>query len=148
MKWLSNSFGEILGAIPEVTALTDVTGFGLLGHCIEMAEGSNVSIELFYSNIPVMIGAKEYLTKRIIPDATYRNWNSYSDKTAFDKGVHVMEAFNLLPDPQTNGGLLFSIHPSAETKIRNLLIENELQAHIQPIGRVVEKTEKTIQVRN
>ena len=142
-----NSLGEKLGQIEEITAVTDVTGFGLLGHCIEMAEGADLSIDLFYSKIPVIEGAKEYLSKRIVPDATYRNWNSYSAKTSFEKGVNVMEAFNLLPDPQTNGGLLFSVNPIALEKVVALFKENGLENFIEPIGVFVAKKEKAIEVK-
>ncbi len=142
-----NSLGEKLGQIDGITAVTDVTGFGLLGHCIEMAEGADLSIDLFYSKIPVIEGAKEYLSKRIVPDATYRNWNSYSAKTSFEKGVNVMEAFNLLPDPQTNGGLLFSVNPNALDKVVALLKQNGLDNFIEPIGEFVAKKEKAIEVK-
>ena len=84
-------------------------------------------------------GAKEYLAQRIVPDATYRNWNSYSSKVSFEKGVNVMEAFNLLPDPQTNGGLLFSVKPAAVEKITALLREHDLNDFIEPVGRITAK---------
>ena len=142
-----NSFGEKLAELEDVTAVTDVTGFGLLGHCIEMADGANLSAELFYSKIPVIAGAKEYLSQRIVPDATYRNWNSYSAKTSFEKGVNVMEAFNLLPDPQTNGGLLFSVNPNAVDAVIELLKQNRLDNFIEPIGVFVARKEKTIEVK-
>lgn len=142
-----NSLGEKLAEIEGITAVTDVTGFGLLGHCIEMAEGADLSVELFYSKIPVIEGAKEYLSKRIVPDATYRNWNSYSTKTSFEKGVNVMEAFNLLPDPQTNGGLLFSVNPNALEEVVALLKQNGLEDFIEPIGEFVAKKEKAIEVK-
>jgi selenide,water dikinase len=143
-----NSIGKQLGCIDEVSAMTDVTGFGLLGHCMEMAKGSGLGIELFYHAIPVVQGAQQYLQQRIVPDATYRNWNSYSHETAFEKGVNVMEAFNLLPDPQTNGGLLFSISESDADKAMACLLSNGLQDHIQPIGRLTERREKTIVVNH
>lgn len=142
-----NTIGEALAQLKEVTALTDVTGFGLLGHSIEMAEGANLSIELYYSSIPIIEGAKEYLSQRIVPDATYRNWNSYSTKTAFEKGINVMEAFNLLPDPQTNGGLMFSVNESGLQKVKAILASNNLQAFMEPIGRFVQKTEKVVLVK-
>ena len=143
-----NSFGEKLGAIPGVTAVTDVTGFGLLGHCVEMAEGANLSLELYYSRIPVIEGAKEYLAQKVVPDSTYRNWNSYSTKTAFEKGVNVMEAFSLLPDPQTNGGLLFSVNENSVEEIIEALKTNGYEDYIIPIGKFTEKNEKTINVKN
>ena len=142
-----NTIGEKLSAVKGVTAMTDVTGFGLLGHSIEMAESANLSIELFYSTIPVVDGAKEYLAKRIVPDATYRNWNSYSTKTSFEKGVNVMEAFNLLPDPQTNGGIMFSVMESSMDEVKQLLVENGLDLFVEPIGRFVERREKVIEVK-
>jgi selenide,water dikinase len=143
-----NKIGEKLGAIKEVTAMTDVTGFGLLGHLIEMAEGAGLSAELYYAKLPVTEGAREYLSQRIVPDATYRNWNSYSTKVSFEKGINVMEAFNLLPDPQTNGGILFSVKETAMTAIEKLLGENGLENYVTPIGRIIAKQEKTILVKN
>ena len=142
-----NKIGEELGKIKEVTAMTDVTGFGLLGHLIEMGEGAELSVELSYADIPVMEGVREYLSQRIIPDATYRNWNSYSTKTSFEKGVNVMEAFNLLPDPQTNGGILFTANESASEQIEKLFTSFGLEAHIKPIGKMVSRGEKIVMVR-
>jgi selenide,water dikinase len=143
-----NNIGEQLGKIDGVTAMTDVTGFGLLGHLIEMAEGSNLSAELYYNKIKVIDGATDFLKQRIVPDATYRNWNSYSSKVIFDKGVNVMEAFNLLPDPQTNGGLLIAVKEDAVEEVKSLLAQNGLQDFIEPVGRFIGKEEKIIIVKN
>lgn len=141
-----NKLGEVLGSIDTVTAMTDVTGFGLLGHLVEMAEGAGLSATLFYDRIPVVDGAKEYLSQRIVPDATYRNWNSYSSKVGFEKGVNVMEAFNLLPDPQTNGGLLFSVKEAGIEALTKILADAGLQKFLQPIGRFTERADKIVQV--
>jgi len=142
-----NKTGEVFGKTKAVTAMTDVTGFGLLGHLMEMAEGANISAELYYSQVPVADGVKEYLAQRIVPDATFRNWNSYSTKVGFEKGVNVMEAFSLLPDPQTNGGLLFSVKGSALDEIKEILLQQGLKDFVNPIGRFVEKNDKVIQVK-
>ena len=142
-----NKQGEELGKIRSVTAMTDVTGFGLLGHLIEMAEGANLSAELYYSQIRVADGAKEYLAQRIVPDATYRNWNSYSSKVGFEKGVNVMEAFNLLPDPQTNGGLLFSVKEQDADEVITLLKEMGLKDFIEPIGKFIKRNDKIVHVK-
>ena len=142
-----NKIGEALAKINGVTAMTDVTGFGLLGHLMEMAEGSNCSAEINYSKLPVADGVKEYLSQRIVPDATYRNWNSYSTKTAFEKGVNVMEAFNLLPDPQTNGGLLITVDENAVEEVKKLLKENGLKNFAEPIGKMKAVSEKTVFVQ-
>jgi selenide,water dikinase len=142
LKWMTqlNKAGAILGAYDPVHAMTDVTGFGLLGHLIEMAEGSGLSAELNYRNIPMIEEAKSYLAQRVVPDATYRNWNSYSNKVAFETGVNVMEAFNMLPDPQTNGGLLISVAHGAVDEVMAQLEYSVV------IGKFIPKEEKIIKV--
>lgn len=142
-----NSVGEVLGRTKGVHAMTDVTGFGLLGHLIEMAEGSGLSAEISYASIPILDAAKEYLAQKIVPDATYRNWNSYSSKVAFEPGVNVMEAFNILPDPQTNGGLLIAADAAAEEEITNILRQHDILYTTQ-IGSLVKQTDKIITVKN
>ena len=142
-----NKVGELLGKIPGVSAMTDVTGFGILGHLVEMAESAGLSADIVYSQLPVTEGAREYLAQRIVPDATFRNWNSYSTKVGFEKGVNVMEAFSLLPDPQTNGGLLFSANETSLPEIKKLLEENGLKNFINPIGRFTAQKEKIINVK-
>ncbi len=143
-----NKVGEELGNLDDVHAMTDVTGFGLLGHLIEMAEGSGLSVELNYSDIKKIDGVDEYLKQRTIPDATFRNWNSYSDKVQFEKGVNVMEAFNLLPDPQTNGGLLIALAENGTDKMKEIFKANDLEAFTIPIGTFQSKEEKLIIVKN
>lgn len=142
-----NKIGELLGRLKAVTAMTDVTGFGLLGHLIEMADGSGLSAEIYYNKIPVIKGIKDYIAQRISPDATSRNWNSYHEKIRFEKGMNVMEAFILLPDPQTNGGILFSVNENSKDEVVRLLKENGLGSFIEPIGRFTKKGEKVIEVR-
>jgi len=142
-----NKIGEALGKIEGVTAMTDVTGFGLLGHLIEMAEGSGLSAEINYASLPVAEGVKEYLSQRIVPDATYRNWNAYSSKTGFEKGVNVMEAFSLLPDPQTNGGLLITVNEGSVAAVKKLLKENGLEKFTEPIGVMKPVAEKSVFVK-
>lgn len=142
-----NKAGESLGQLPGVTAMTDVTGFGVLGHLIEMAEGAGLTAEIQYSSLPVAEGVREYLAQRIVPDATFRNWNSYSTKVGFEKGVNVMEAFSLLPDPQTNGGLLFSVRDASVPEVISLLKALQLEAHTNPVGRMVSRKEKVIEVK-
>ncbi len=142
-----NKIGEELGKINGVNAMTDVTGFGLLGHLIEMAEGSGLSAEIYYEKIPKAAGVTDYISQRIFPDATTRNWNAYSDKVKFEKGVNVMEAFTLLPDPQTNGGLLVSVREDALEEFQTLLFNFNLSSFKDPIGRINNKGEKAILVK-
>jgi selenide, water dikinase len=143
-----NKIGEQLGSIEGVHALTDVTGFGLLGHLIEMAEGSGLSAELYYSAVKKMDGLDEYLKQKTIPDATFRNWNSYSAKVEFEKGVNVMEAFNVLPDPQTNGGLLIAVGEESLNEVQALLASKGYKHFAEPIGRCITRKEKIVFVKN
>ena len=141
-----NSVGELLGKIKGVSAMTDVTGFGLAGHLIEMAEGSRLSAELDYSRLCLVENVKEYLLQRTIPDATYRNWNSYSKKISFAKEVNVMEAFSILPDPQTNGGLLIAVEPGSSGEVEEILRQNNLGKFASPVGKFIVSNEKVIHV--
>ncbi|MBI1227341.1 MAG: selenide, water dikinase SelD [Bacteroidetes bacterium] len=141
-----NRVGELLASVPGVTAMTDVTGFGLLGHLVEMAEGRKLSAELFYSKIPVLEGVRDYIGQRVFPDATTRNWSSFGEKISFGAGVNVLEAFTLLPDPQTNGGLLFTVKNESLEEVRSLLSTSNLHQFSEPIGRMIEKDEKVITV--
>jgi selenide,water dikinase len=136
-----NKMGEALGKIPGVTAMTDVTGFGLLGHLVEMTEGSGLSAEIYYHKLPITPGVKEYIGQRIFPDATTRNWNAYSQQVKFEKGVNVMEAFTLLPDPQTNGGLLISVKEDAVDLVKKII------GDVEPIGQMMAEGEKRVWVK-
>lgn len=102
-----NSVGMVLGNHEEVHAMTDVTGFGLLGHLIEMAEGAELSAQIDISKLPLIAGIQDYINQFIFPDNTYRNWNAFSSKT---KGVVGMDLVKLC-DPQTSGGLLIAVAP-------------------------------------
>ncbi len=141
-----NRVGELLATLPGVTAMTDVTGFGLLGHLVEMADGSGLSAEIFYEKLPVLEGVRGYIAQRIFPDATTRNWSSFGERISFGTGVNVLEAFTLLPDPQTNGGLLFSVNNESLEEVKLLLTANGLSQFVEPIGRIVKRGEKVVSV--
>lgn len=142
-----NKIGEALGKITDVHALTDITGFGLLGHLLEMTRGSGCQAEIYYSKLPVAPGVRELISQKVFPDATSRNWSSYGQEVKFEKGVNVMEAFTLLPDPQTNGGLLIAVKENAADKIISLLRESGAGFATDPIGRMVSGAEKNILVK-
>ncbi len=141
-----NKVGEKLGNVLEVHAMTDVTGFGLAGHLVEICEGSGLSAELHYTKLQKLPGVAECMKQRTMPDATFRNWNSYSKQIGFEKGVDVMEAFNLLPDPQTNGGLLIAVDPSAVSEIQAIFSDHHLNEFLEPVGRFVARGDKAITV--
>lgn len=109
-----NNIGASFAAMPGVHALTDITGFGLMGHLIEMCEGSGLSAEIDFSRIPRLAACNKYMDQHIVPDASFRNWNAYSPKTEIAKGLSERDTFMLLPDPQTNGALLVALDPADE----------------------------------
>jgi selenide,water dikinase len=142
-----NDLGQYLGNMKGVTALTDVTGFGLLGHLHEMAVGSGLTANLEFGKVPILEAARIYAAKGITPDATFRNWNAYSKDTAIEQTVPMMEAFNLLPDPQTNGGLLIAVRPDALAPLQELLRAHALEGFAEPIGWFSDYADKRIIVR-
>jgi selenide, water dikinase len=142
-----NSIGEALGKIKGVHAMTDVTGFGLLGHLTEMAGGSGVSAEVNYDAIKKVEGFDEYLQLQTIPGATARNWSSYGKGVTFEAGLDEATLINLLADPQTNGGLLVAVDEQAVEEVKEVFTKNNLQEHLTPIGRCVPKAEKAIVVK-
>jgi selenide,water dikinase len=140
-----NKAGEALGKIDGVHAMTDVTGFGLLGHLTEMAEGSGLSALIEYANIPMIEAALEYQKQKIGPGATARNWNSYQAKVSIGAGINEEEAMQLLPDPQTNGGLLIAVSPEAVPEVMEVFEAFGLSAYAKPIGKLKAKTDKVIE---
>lgn len=140
-----NKIGAQLGKLSGVHALTDITGFGLAGHVMEMAEGSGLSAELYYEAIP-KLSVKNYLAQNCIPDATYRNWRSYGNKIQLGGTVNTLEAFQLLPDPQTNGGLLMAVAPEHLDEVQEVLRSQGYASFTQPIGKMIKQQEKVIHI--
>lgn len=138
-----NKVGEQLGKLRSVHAMTDVTGFALLGHLVEMAEGSGLSAEIDFEKVPVIDDLKFYIDNRSIPGGTNRNWDSYGKKIA---GITDHQKA-ILADPQTSGGLLIAVAPSSAEEIANLLQQYGLGKFAVPIGRLTAKQQKVISVK-
>lgn len=139
-----NKVGEALGKIKGVNAMTDVTGFALLGHLVEMAEGSGLSAEIDFEKIPAIIDElKFYIDNKSIPGGTHRNWDSYGDKigavTDYQKAV--------LADPQTSGGLLIAVSPAAAEDVNNILSQAGLQNMLSPIGVITLKKQHVVSIK-
>ncbi|HTI94595.1 MAG TPA: selenide, water dikinase SelD [Puia sp.] len=100
-----NKLGEIFGRSDGVKAMTDVTGFGLLGHLAEMCEGSGLSATIEFGKVPVISSLPYYLRLGCFPGGTQRNWNSYGHKISELSD----EQRYILADPQTSGGLLVAV---------------------------------------
>lgn len=109
-----NLAGSDFAQLNGVQAMTDVTGFGLLGHALEMAEGSGVQMTLEYGKLPRMSGVDSYIAQACMPGGTMRNWNSYGRKAIIDVAGEDNEKVKaLVCDPQTSGGLLIAVWPDA-----------------------------------
>ncbi|MET4084134.1 selenide,water dikinase [Pedobacter sp. UYP30] len=119
-----NSIGEVIGKLDYVKAMTDVTGFGLLGHLSEMCEGSNLQAAIDFEKVPKLAVVDEYLEQKAIPGGTNRNWESYGHKI----GAITDRQKHILADPQTSGGLLVAVLPEYAEEFENLLKEQGIAA--------------------
>ncbi len=135
-----NTFGEELGKHEFVHALTDVTGFGLLGHLIEMCEGANLSAEIDYAKVPLMAGVKDLCAKFVYADNTMRNWKAYESKV---QGIG-SESLLTLCDPQTSGGLLIAVDAQSKKEFLSLAAKNNFQ--LEAIGQFISPKEKLISI--
>jgi selenide,water dikinase len=111
VRWMTtpNSAGAAFAKLSGVKAMTDVTGFGFIGHLLEMAEGSNLKAVVNVANIPAINGIEYYIEQKCMPGGTFRNFNSYGHKVA----PITEEVKALLCDPQTSGGLLVAVEPDS-----------------------------------
>ena len=128
----------------DVSACTDVTGFGLLGHLYEAAHSSQITAKIFYEKIPVLNGAYEYASMGLIPSGSHTNEKFLSGHIAFERAIGKTE-LSILCDPQTSGGLLIFVKKNNAKKLLKELKDNDIiHAHI--IGSVLEKSEKSIMI--
>ena len=111
-----NTPGPELAEMPGVHALTDVTGFGLAGHALELAQGSGLAAHIAWASVPLLEGVRELAMSGHITGASGRNWASFCDKVALPTGFAAVDQA-LLSDPQTSGGLLVSCTPQALDKV-------------------------------
>lgn len=126
----------------DINSCTDITGFGLIGHSIEMAEASNVSFEINVKDVPIISNAMEFAEMGLVPAGAYKNMAYFEGKTDFN---NVDEAYkDLFFDPQTSGGLLFSVNKDDAKKIIEDMDKKGLDTKFAIIGRVVERKEKYI----
>jgi selenide,water dikinase len=111
-----NTPGPELAAIEGVHALTDVTGFGLAGHALELARGAGLGIEIEWNKVPVLEGVRELAAAGFVTGASGRNWAGYGAEIALPAGFAEADQA-LLSDPQTSGGLLVSCAPAAVEQV-------------------------------
>jgi selenide, water dikinase len=135
-----NSIGKELGNIDGIKAVTDVTGFGLLGHLIEMCEGSGLGARINFHDIPKITNIEYYIDKKTFPGGTFRNFDSYGHKVS----PMTDEVKCILCDPQTSGGLLVAVAP--EGKEAFLSKAKDYGLDLRPFGIMKEKTDTVIDI--
>ncbi len=144
-SWLvkSNDFGQKIAHLSSVHAMTDVTGFGLIGHLLEVLKGSEISADIDAASIPTIEAARSLAQQFVLPDNAMRNWNAY------EKQVELVasDAFPWLVDPQTNGGLLIFVDENGLDEVTKLAEESDCTLY--KIGKAVDQrsTAQTIIVK-
>jgi selenide, water dikinase len=111
-----NKIGAALAKNPAVHAMTDVTGFGILGHGLEMARGSGLQLALRYASLPLLPRAAELVRARFVTGASARNWDSYGQEAELPDAFELWQR-QILTDPQTSGGLLVACEPEQAASI-------------------------------
>ena len=145
MTYLNKTAMEVFRQFP-IHCCTDVTGFSLAGHSLEIAKASQVSLEISTARIPVLEGALDYASMGLVPEGTYRNKAYQKEETWLEPGIsEAME--DLLFDPQTSGGLLAAAAPEDAQKILEELKKAGLKTPAGVIGTVHEKKEHFIYFR-
>ena len=135
-----NSIGSQFSQVDGVTAMTDVTGFGLLGHLIEICEGSNLSAVIFPDKIKTLDGVKDYIAQGCVPGGTGRNFDSYGHKV----GVLTEEQKAILCDPQTSGGLLVAVEPNSVQMVIEIAKDEGIDLY--EVGELNPKSESDLVV--
>jgi selenide,water dikinase len=141
-----NSAGPDLAKLPGVHALTDVTGFGLAGHMLELARGSHCTAHIDWSQVPLLSQVQELADQDVITGASDRNWQSYGDEISLPMGFTKAQQA-LLTDPQTSGGLLVSCSPDAVKEVLDIFSRHQfLGARV--IGQMGAKEERPLVISN
>jgi selenide,water dikinase len=143
MKYLNRDAGQIMLKY-QASACTDVTGFGLLGHLFEMTESGNFSVKIYSSMVPLLPDVLNLIAKKHIPGGLKENYNYLQPRVSYS-GSPDDPLLKALYDPQTSGGLLFTISPEwAQACLTELSDESYLESAI--IGEVIERNRKSIYI--
>jgi len=134
-----NTPGLQFAEIPEVHALTDVTGFGLAGHALELARGASCTIEIDWRAVPLLPGAQELAARGFVTGASGRNWAGYGSQVSLADAMSTVDRA-LLTDPQTSGGLLVSCAPPEVDRVLSVF-RQEGFADAAVIGKVLGKAQ-------
>lgn len=120
-----NCAGADFATLEGVRAMTDVTGFGLAGHLIEMCQAAGLSATLHYQALPTLPGVQDYIARGCVPGGTHRNFASYGQHL----GNMPSHWRDLLCDPQTSGGLLLAVDPASEADLLALAVRSNTRLY-------------------
>lgn len=145
MTSLNKKAKEVIENYP-ISACTDITGFGLAGHAMEMAASSKVTFEIDVNKVPYIDGALEMAKMGLVPAGTYNNKDYISGDV---EDCNIEECYlDLMYDPQTSGGLLITLQESEVENIMKDFENKNMDTKVAVIGRVLEKQEKSIVLKN
>ncbi|PWI33581.1 selenide, water dikinase SelD [Vibrio albus] len=133
-----NRPGQDFAELEGVKAMTDVTGFGLLGHLSEICEGSQLKAKVWFDNIPTLPGVTNYIEMGCVPGGTGRNFMSYGEKI----GPMTDMQKSILCDPQTSGGLLLAITPESAEEVKAVARQHDIE--LEAIGELMPMDGKTL----
>jgi selenide, water dikinase len=139
---LPNKLGALLGPSAFVNCMTDITGFGLIGHLSEICSASKVSARINMNNVKVFTNLEEYIEMGIITNGGKTNWENYRCNV---NGIGDMTAA-ILSDPQSNGGLLITVDPQFREEFEEILSRNHLSEFVDPIGEIVTSQELLLDI--
>jgi selenide,water dikinase len=131
-----NTPGPDLAELPGVHALTDVTGFGLAGHALEMARGARCEVQIDWGAVPLLPGVRALAAQGFVTGASGRNWAGYRAEVLLPEGF-APEDQALLTDPQTSGGLLVACAPAALDGVRAIFARHGFE-QAAVVGRIAE----------
>ncbi len=129
-----NTPGPELAELAGVHALTDVTGFGLAGHSLELARGANCTVQIDWNKVPLLRGVRELATQGMVTGASGRNWAGYGSSVTLPQGFAEVDQA-LLTDPQTSGGLLVSCAPESVAQVLAIFRQHGFEAAAE-IGEI------------
>lgn len=135
-----NKIGAEIAKLDGVKALTDITGFGLLGHLSEICQASHISAKIRFEDVPLLANVYKYLEMGCIPGGTQRNFESYGDKISAMSSIQK----NILCDPQTSGGLLCIVQKESVKEFLDLCSQANL--HLSSIGETVKSSKHLIEI--
>lgn len=145
MTTLNKKARDVFQEFP-IHCCTDVTGFSLAGHGLEIARASEVTLEILADSLPILPEALDYASMGLVPEGTYRNKRYQKPEILLESGIEeAME--DLIFDPQTSGGLLVSVEEKYADAILEALKNKEMETPFAVIGRVLTKQEAYMKIR-